>query len=163
MTRAVGIGVFALCSVAAAASGWYISACLRAPSSPPSSPPLKRSRTGTGTGQPQAVGDLVARFLDRKGLGARVEAATVIPEWGERVGPQIAAVTQPQRLSGDGTLVVSVATSAWMMELNLMKGELMRYVNAGRGEGKVRQIVFVMSGDPLPPLPPAEGGTPRRD
>lgn len=92
---------------------------------------------------PQPVGDLVSRFLARSGLAAKVEAASVVPEWEELVGPQIAAVTEPLRVS-DGVLFVAVGTSAWMMELTLMKGDLLRRLNAGKGDGKIQQIVFVM-------------------
>lgn len=93
---------------------------------------------------PQPVGDLVARFLEKSGLAAGVEAAGVLTDWPERVGAQIAAVARPTGVS-DGTLFVAVDTSPWLMELNLMKGELLRRVNAGRKEGKIRQIVFVMA------------------
>lgn len=89
---------------------------------------------------------MLARFLDRTGMAPRVEAAAVIPEWADRVGPAIAAVTQPLRVS-DGTLVVAVSTSAWMMELNLMKAELMRHLNAGKAAdapGRIKGIAFVM-------------------
>lgn len=99
-------------------------------------------------GKPQSVGDVLARFLDRSGLGPKVEAAAVIPEWADRVGPAIAAVTEPLRVS-DGTLVVAVSTSAWLMELNMMKGDLMRHLNAGkaaRAPGRIEQIIFVMGG-----------------
>lgn len=96
-------------------------------------------------GKPQPLGDLLTRFLDKSGLTPKIEAAAVIPEWADRVGPQIAAVTEPIRLS-DGTLFVAVRNSAWMMELNLMKAELMRHVNAGQRGGRITQIVFVMSG-----------------
>lgn len=101
-----------------------------------------------GTGKPQSVGDVLARFLERTGMAPKVEAAAVIPEWAERVGPAIAAVTEPLRVS-DGTLVVAVSTSAWMMELNLMKAELMRHLNAGKpanAPGRIKQIAFVMGG-----------------
>jgi len=94
--------------------------------------------------QPQHVGDLVTRFLERSGLAGKVEAATVLTDWPQRVGPQIAAVTRATGLAED-TLFVSVATSAWMMELDLMKGELIKRVNAGRREGKIRHIVFLMA------------------
>jgi predicted nucleic acid-binding Zn ribbon protein len=104
---------------------------------------VKRSRD-RGPGTPQQVGDLVARYLDRSGLSPRVEAASALTEWAERVGPQIAAVTEPLRVSGD-TLFVAVDTSGWLMELNMMKGDLMRYVNAGKKEGRIGQIVFVMA------------------
>jgi predicted nucleic acid-binding Zn ribbon protein len=89
------------------------------------------------------VGELLSRFLNRKGLAAKVEAASVVPEWATLVGPQIAAVTEPLRVS-DGVLFVAVETSAWIMELNLMKGDILRYVNAGKREGRINGIVFVM-------------------
>lgn len=93
----------------------------------------------------QLVGELIPRFLQKKGLAAKVEAASVVPEWEELVGPGIAAVTHPIRVS-DGTLVVAVSTSAWMMELSLMKGDLMRRLNAGKRDGRIEQLVFVMAG-----------------
>lgn len=67
----------------------------------------------------------------------------MLTEWPGRVGPQIASVTEPLRVS-EGTLFVAVATSAWMMELNMLKAELLRHVNAGKREGRIEQIVFVM-------------------
>jgi predicted nucleic acid-binding Zn ribbon protein len=66
-------------------------------------------------------------------------------EWPEMVGPGIAAVTRVKRIA-DGVMVVGVATSAWLMELNLMKKELLSRTNAGRQAGRIRQIVFVMDG-----------------
>lgn len=86
----------------------------------------------------------MGRFLSRSGLAPKVEAATAVTEWPALVGPQIAAVTEALRVS-EGTLFVAVATSAWMMELNLMRAELMRRVNAGRKEGRIRTVVFVMA------------------
>ena len=85
-------------------------------------------------------------YLRRKGLAAKVEAASVVPEWDELVGPGIAAVTRPLRVS-EGTLFVAVKTSPWMMELNMMKADLMRRLNAGKGDGRIGQVVFVMDGE----------------
>jgi predicted nucleic acid-binding Zn ribbon protein len=90
------------------------------------------------------VGDLVTRFLDSSGLAQKIEAATVLTDWPQTVGPQIAAVTQATGLQDD-TLFVSVANSAWMMELNLMKGELIKRVNTGRKQGRIRHLVFHMA------------------
>ncbi len=94
-------------------------------------------------GQPQPVGEVLSKFLARSGLAAKVEAASVVLEWEQLVGPQIAAVTEPLRVS-QGVLFVAVMTSAWMMELTLMKGELLARLNAGKQQGKIQQIVFVM-------------------
>jgi len=105
---------------------------------------VSRIRARKSNVAPQPVGDVLARFLDRSGLGAKVEAASVLTDWAQRVGPQIAAVTTPSGVH-DQTLFVAVANSAWMMELNLMKGELIKRVNTGRKEGRINHIKFVMA------------------
>jgi predicted nucleic acid-binding Zn ribbon protein len=91
------------------------------------------------------VRDLLATYLDRSGLREGVEAAAALDDWPELVGPGIAAVTRVKKVS-DGVMVVAVTTSAWLMELNLMRGEFMRRINAGKQAGRIRQIVFVMDG-----------------
>jgi predicted nucleic acid-binding Zn ribbon protein len=103
------------------------------------------SRSPSRPKGPQQVGELLSGFLNRRGLAARVEAASVVPEWPELVGPQIAAVTEPLRVS-DGRLFVAVATSAWIMELNMMKADIMRRLNAGKRKGRIESLVFVMHG-----------------
>ena len=95
--------------------------------------------------RPQLVSELLPAYLSKKGLAAKLEAASVVPQWEDLVGPQIAAVTTPVRVS-EGTLFVTVATSAWMMELNLMKAHLMGRLNAGKKAGRIEQIVFLMAG-----------------
>jgi predicted nucleic acid-binding Zn ribbon protein len=104
-----------------------------------------RDPRGRRPAGPQLIGELIPRLLERRGLSAKVEAASVIPEWEDLVGPGIAAVANPLRVS-EGTLIVAVSTSPWMMELNMMKGELMRRLNAGKRAGRIEQIVFVMAG-----------------
>ncbi len=103
-----------------------------------------RHPRGRGPLGPQLIGDLLPRFLEKRGLAARVEAASVIPEWEDLVGPGIAAVANPLRVS-DGTLVIAVSTSPWMMELNMMKADLIRRLNAGKRTGRIEKIVFVMA------------------
>ena len=95
--------------------------------------------------RPQLIGELIPRLLERQGISARVEAASVIPEWEELVGPAISAVTRPRTVS-NGTLIVGVATSAWLMELEMMKSSLMRRLNAGKKAGRIEQLIFVMDG-----------------
>jgi len=105
---------------------------------------VSRSR-GSGPKGPQLVGELLPRYLQRSGISAKVEAASVVPEWEQLVGPGIAAVSEPRTVS-EGVLFVAVATSAWLMELNMMKGDILRRLNAGKREGRIEQIVFVMAG-----------------
>jgi predicted nucleic acid-binding Zn ribbon protein len=105
---------------------------------------LTRYRKPTAS-QPQLVGELIGKYLARSGLAGKLESASVLPQWPELVGPQISAVTEPQRVA-DGVLIVAVRSSAWLMELNMMKAELMRRINAGKTTGKIRQLIFVMQG-----------------
>jgi predicted nucleic acid-binding Zn ribbon protein len=102
-------------------------------------------RRGSRSDRPQPIGELVPGILERSGIAAKVEAASVIPEWERLVGPGIAAVAHAQKVS-DGVLFVAVATSAWLMELNLMKSELLKRLNAGKRAGRIEQIVFVLAG-----------------
>ncbi len=95
--------------------------------------------------KPMAVSEALEGYLARSGLARRLLQAQVIPEWPRLVGPQIAAVTQPESVAPDGTLFVKVTTSAWMNELQLMAPQIMARVNAGRGAGRIRTIRWLLS------------------
>jgi predicted nucleic acid-binding Zn ribbon protein len=94
--------------------------------------------------KPEAIGNIVATWLDSKGLAARVDQAGVIPEWPKLVGPQIAAVTSPQSITHNGTLFVRVTTNAWMNELSLLEPELLRSLNQNQTRVPVKRIRWVL-------------------
>ena len=93
--------------------------------------------------QPTQISDALKSLLKKGDLGERIEEAAIVPEWAERVGPQIAAVTVPMRVN-HGTLWIGVRSSAWMNELNLMETEILGRLNAGRQRGKISKIRFQM-------------------
>ncbi len=95
--------------------------------------------------KPEALGNIVANWLDGSGLAERVDQASVSPEWPKLVGPQIAKVTSPQSISANGTLFVHVTTSAWMNELSLLEPELLRSLNAGGKRTPVRRIRWLLA------------------
>ena len=99
---------------------------------------------------PVPLGDALKTFLEKSEVGERIEEAAVVPEWAERVGPAIAAVTTPVKVSR-GTLIVAVRSSAWLMELKLMEREVMKRINVDRERGKIRAIRFVMAENAPPP------------
>jgi predicted nucleic acid-binding Zn ribbon protein len=105
-------------------------------------------------GKPSRLGDALQDYLRESGLEERLEAAAVVPEWEERVGAAIAAVTVPVRVSS-GTLLVAVRSSTWLMELRLMEREILGRINEGRQKGRVQRIRFVMTGDEDAPEPPS--------
>jgi predicted nucleic acid-binding Zn ribbon protein len=96
---------------------------------------------------PQKVGDVLSSFLEKAGLRETVLRAEVVEGWEDRVGEAIARVTRAQGVRGS-TLIVEVRSSAWLMELNLMKEEILRRLNEGRQEALIENIVFVLAEDP---------------
>lgn len=94
---------------------------------------------------PVAVGDALQGYLARSGLATRLAQARAVTDWATLVGPQIAAVTQPDSVAPDGTLFVRVTTSAWMNELQLMMPDIMARLNAGRGSGRIRTIRWLLA------------------
>ena len=77
-------------------------------------------------------------------MRTQMERTAVLEDWAERVGEGIAQVTHPRSLA-DATLFVEVRSSAWLMELDMMKGEIVARLNRGREEAPVERIVFVLA------------------
>jgi len=98
-------------------------------------------------GELEKIGEFLEGILKNAGLRDQVLRAEVVEQWKDRVGEAIARVTRAQGVR-DATLIVEVKSSAWLMELNLMKEELLRRVNEGREEALIEKIVFVLSEDP---------------
>jgi predicted nucleic acid-binding Zn ribbon protein len=92
---------------------------------------------------PKQVRETLQKYLDKAGLSERIEAASVVPEWGGLVGEGIAAVTTPLRVT-NSVLVVGVRSSAWLSELKLMEREIVRRLNADKTRGRISGIRFVM-------------------
>src|SRR5207247_2959165 len=94
------------------------------------------SMSGKKRKRPVAVREALEGYLSRSGLASRLAQAQVSPHWPRLVRPQIAAVTDRESVTPDGTLFVRVATSAWMNELLLMAADIMARTNAGRAAGR---------------------------
>jgi predicted nucleic acid-binding Zn ribbon protein len=95
-------------------------------------------------GRPDRVGDLLGGLLRKWGVDREVARQGAMERWPDVVGERIARVTRARAVSS-GTLFVEVRSSAWMNELNLMRHELLRRLNAGEKEGRIERIVFVLA------------------
>lgn len=91
---------------------------------------------------PEKIADALGAYLREAGLDARMVQAAVVPEWGELVGREIAAVTEPLFVTHDSTLFIAVRTNAWMTELQLMEPQLIAALNAGTERPRVRKLRF---------------------
>ena len=100
-----------------------------------------------GEQAPVRVGEVLGAFLDRAGMRVQLERTGILEEWPHRVGDAIAKVTHARSVS-EGTLIVEVRSSAWLMELNIMKNEILRRLNEGRAESGIERIVFVLGEQP---------------
>lgn len=96
--------------------------------------------------RPETLKQVLAQYLDTKGLTRRVQQANAIDDWAEVVGPQIAKVTEALSVTRDGTLFIAVTTNGWMTELSLMEPELVRALNSHAGAWRVRKIRFRLKG-----------------
>jgi hypothetical protein len=71
-----------------------------------------------------AAGTAIASVLKLHGITDEVRAERLVTEWTDLVGAKIASRTRPHGVY-ERVLVIEVATSAWMHELNLLKPRLL--------------------------------------
>jgi hypothetical protein len=105
---------------------------------------------------PRPVGALMSR-LTRAAFRRRAPAtAQVIADWTAIMGPAIASVTTPRRLSA-GTLTIACAGPI-AMELQHLSGEVMARINTHLGSNTVKALRFVQTHE----LPNRSPALPRR-
>jgi len=96
-----------------------------------------------GTRRVRRIGGVLDTVLDDLGVASAIEQHAVFREWESRVGREIAGAAQPHRVDGE-TLLVNVASSAWMSELSLRQNELLERLNRGRRRTCVKRLIFRM-------------------
>lgn len=102
---------------------------------------------------PRQVGGLVAG-LTRPAFRRRSPAtAQILTDWGVIMGPALAAVTAPRRLSG--TTLTLACSGPVAMELQHMSGELIGRINGHLGRVVVERLRFVQEALPGPAPAPA--------
>jgi predicted nucleic acid-binding Zn ribbon protein len=94
--------------------------------------------------RPQRIDTVLEGVLEERGLRDQVRRWDVLEEWEEIVGEHVAEVTKARAVD-DTTLIVEVATSAWLMELNMIKGEFLQRVNERLPDTPLERIVFVLA------------------
>ncbi len=90
------------------------------------------------------MAEVLDGVLERAGLQDQVRRMEILDQWPEIVGDHIATVTRAKVVS-NAALIVEVRTSAWLMELDMMKGELLGRVNERLRETPLERIVFVLA------------------
>ena len=98
---------------------------------------------GRGSG-PVRLGSVLGEVLQQHGLQDQVKRQGALDVWPDVVGEHIAGVTRARGVE-ETTLFVEVRSSGWLMELNMMKGELLERVNDRLPETPLERIVFVLA------------------
>lgn len=84
------------------------------------------------------VGDALRGYLKRAGFKPRLDQAGVVDDWPQVVGGKIAAISQPEAVTQEGTLFVRVKSAPWMQELQLMTPDILSRLK----ETKIKRIVW---------------------
>jgi predicted nucleic acid-binding Zn ribbon protein len=90
------------------------------------------------------VGALLAAVLDKHGVREQVRRMEVLELWPEIVGEDLAKVTRARAVE-DTTLFVEVRSSAWLMELNMMKRDFLERINERIEEAPFERVVFALA------------------
>jgi predicted nucleic acid-binding Zn ribbon protein len=105
------------------------------PGSSPSSRPGRRPRRDDPEPLNSAIGDLI----DARGWREAAAAGSVFGRWAQIVGPDLAAHTRPESLTGR-ELTVTADSTAWATQVRLLAPQLVRRLNAELGDGSVERV-----------------------
>ena len=94
---------------------------------------------------PARIGGMVEGILEKHGVRQQVRRMEVLELWGEIVGDDLAKVTRAKGVE-DRTLFVEVRSSAWLMELNMMKRDFLERVNERVEDAPFERVVFALAG-----------------
>ena len=88
----------------------------------------------------EKLSEALESYLKKSGLSKRMQQASVIADWPQIVGSQIADVTRPTAVAADGTLFVAVRSAAWAQELQLMSPAILTAL--GKRGKRIKRIVW---------------------
>ena len=93
---------------------------------------------------PTRVDTVLTQVLEKHGVRGHVEQLGVLREWPDIVGDPLSRVTKIRGID-KSTLFIEVKSSAWMMELNMLKDDVLDRVNARFEDVIFERIVFVLA------------------
>ena len=88
---------------------------------------------------PQPLAAAIGGLLSDQGWKEQAAVGSVFSNWGQIVGPDLAAHTRPDGLA-DGELVIAADSTAWATQVRLLASALVRRLNSELGAGTVRRV-----------------------
>jgi predicted nucleic acid-binding Zn ribbon protein len=90
----------------------------------------------------ESLAAILEQYFRKVGITIPIKRYSVFGIWVEAVGPRIASVTEPTRISGD-RLFVKVKNDVWRNELLFHKEELLQKLNRQLGGEMIRDIILI--------------------
>ncbi len=87
----------------------------------------------------QPLASLLARTLERRGLGRVVLLSRLHQHWPEIVGPQLAKVAQPEGVRS-GVLFITVADAIWLQQLKFYQSQLLQNIRKVLGDVPIHRL-----------------------
>ncbi|WP_373195361.1 DUF721 family protein [Mycobacterium marinum] len=94
---------------------------------------------GPDTRDPQPLGKLTRDLAKKRGWSGHVAEGTVLGQWSQVVGAQIADHATPTALN-EGVLSVTAESTAWATQLRIMQSQLLAKIAAAVGNGVVTSL-----------------------
>lgn len=99
----------------------------------------RRSGPGPDSRDPQPVGKVFGRLIERRGWQTQLGLRQLLATWPVLVGPAIAEHTHPESFHG-GVLLVRAESTAWATALRRMAPQLLARFNQELGDGSVTRV-----------------------
>ncbi len=90
----------------------------------------------------RTISETLTEYFGRHGLVRRISQASIVNDWAELVGEQVARVSEPDSVDKSGTLRVRVESAAWLQELQLMSPTIIKDL-AVRGK-RIKRIHWML-------------------
>jgi len=91
--------------------------------------------------KPRPIEDLIEAILNRYNLNTLAKEQRVFKVWREALGEALASHARPTAIHG-GRLVALVKDSAWLQELQFIKGDIIKKLNRALGGRVIKDIRF---------------------
>jgi len=110
----------------------------------------RRRRRGTddesvpyGAGRdPRGIAQVMDQLTTELGWRAPLAKSEVMAEWGELVGAETAAHSEPVSIE-HGVLTVQCASTAWATQLRIMRNELLKHLAVRFPDARIESIRFL--------------------
>jgi predicted nucleic acid-binding Zn ribbon protein len=90
----------------------------------------------------ESLAFILEQYFRKIGIATPIKRYAIFRDWGEVVGPRIASIAEPARISGE-RLYIKVKTDVWRNELVFHKADLLKKINQRSGGEVIKDIVLI--------------------